>query len=62
MNYAVVILVFVLLVALIYWFIHGRHYYTGPRSHAHVEHGVIIEDETDTPAEDQEKGPGPVVA
>ena len=63
MNYAVVILFFVLFVALIYWFIHGKDYYTGPRSHAHVEQGVIIDDESDTtPVDDQEKGPDPVVA
>ncbi|KAK3360235.1 amino acid permease [Lasiosphaeria hispida] len=37
MNYAIVILAFVLLVATGYWYIHGRRFYTGPRTHAHVE-------------------------
>jgi hypothetical protein len=54
MNYAVVILTFVLIVATAYWFIHGRHFYTGPRTHAHVADGEIIEDASDS-ANDQEK-------
>ncbi|KAH8879999.1 amino acid permease [Thozetella sp. PMI_491] len=51
MNYAVVILLFILLVATVYWYINGRHYYVGPRAHAHIEHGVIVEDGSDVPTE-----------
>ncbi len=61
MNYAVVILFFVLLVALVYWFIHGRHYYTGPRSHAHIDHGLIIDESEETP-NDAEKATNVVAA
>lgn len=42
MNYAVVILTLVFALALGYWLIHGRTYYTGPRSHAHGETGGMI--------------------
>ena len=59
MNYAVVILTFVLLFALVYWFVHGKDYYTGPRTHAHIDHGVIVNDESDSP-NDKERGPEPV--
>ncbi len=55
MNYAVVILVFVFLLALAYWFIAGRFYYTGPRTHAHIEAGAIIEDESNDAIDDPEK-------
>ncbi len=58
MNYAVVVLMFILFVATAYWYIHGRRYYIGPRPHAHVEHGVIIEDPSDG-ANDQEKANAP---
>jgi amino acid permease (GABA permease) len=54
MNYAVAVLVLVLLFSVIYWFAAGRHYYTGPRTHAHIAHGVAISDEV---LPDQEKGP-----
>lgn len=55
MNYAVVILFFVFFVALGYWFIHGRFYYTGPRTHAHVEGGVIIAADSTENVNDPEK-------
>ncbi|EFX04269.1 amino acid permease [Grosmannia clavigera kw1407] len=42
MNYAVVILAFVFMVATGYWFIHGRFYYTGPRANATVDNGIIV--------------------
>lgn len=59
MNYAVVILAFVMLVALVYWYIHGRTYYTGPRITAHIIDGAIVaRDETDS-AQDQEKAAVP---
>ncbi|KAK3378576.1 amino acid permease [Podospora didyma] len=45
MNYAVVILFFVFLVATVYWFVHGRQYYIGPLTRAHVEGGEIISGE-----------------
>ncbi|KAI9781724.1 MAG: Amino-acid permease 2 [Geoglossum umbratile] len=55
MNYAIVILAFVLLLATIYWFIGGRFYYTGPRTHTRIANGVIVGgDIAETPA-DQEK-------
>ena len=54
MNYAVVVLMFVLVVATAYWFIHGRKFYIGPRTHAHLEHGEIVED-TGKVINDQEK-------
>ncbi len=44
MNYAVVILVFVFLLATGYWFLRGRLYYTGPRTRAHVVNGIIVAD------------------
>jgi hypothetical protein len=30
MNYAVVVFVFVLLFSSGFWYVHGRHFYTGP--------------------------------
>jgi uncharacterized membrane protein YqiK len=42
MNYAVVILAFVFLLAFSYWFISGRHYYIGPRSEAQVVNGGVV--------------------
>jgi hypothetical protein len=54
MNYAVVILVFVLLLSTLYWFIHGRTYYKGPLTHAHVEGGHVVNDDKDG-IPDQEK-------
>lgn len=54
MNYAVVILVFVLLVALVYWFIAGRKYYIGPRTRAHVVDGRIVKDENEGRINDSE--------
>lgn len=47
MNYAVVILAFVFVVATAYWFIAGRYYYTGPRTHAHVEAGGVVVDDSE---------------
>ena len=57
MNYAVVILAFVMIIATAYWFIHGRTYYTGPRVTAHVvDGGVVLTEESDK-ASDPEKRP-----
>ena len=36
MNYAIVILVAVLLFSVIYWYIAGRYYYIGPRVKAQL--------------------------
>ncbi|KAK3941219.1 amino acid permease [Diplogelasinospora grovesii] len=58
MNYAVVILVFVLLLSTTYWFIHGRHYYTGPRTNqAHVtsDGHIANNDESDNSVSNREK-------
>ncbi|KAL1869187.1 hypothetical protein VTK73DRAFT_3323 [Phialemonium thermophilum] len=55
MNYAVVILAFVMIVAYAYWFIRGHKYYTGPRSNAQIIGGTIVV--RDGAAQtDQEKG------
>ncbi|KAK0624851.1 amino acid permease 2 [Bombardia bombarda] len=37
MNYAIVVFFFVLLFAVGFWFTHGRHYYTGPRTQARAQ-------------------------
>ncbi|KAK3335834.1 amino acid permease 2 [Cercophora scortea] len=37
MNYAIVVFIFVLLFAVGFWFTHGRHYYTGPRTRAQTQ-------------------------
>lgn len=58
MNYAVVIVAGVFVIALSWWYISGRHYYTGPRTRAHVENGVIVNDESGT--DEQVKAVGPV--
>lgn len=55
MNYAVVILAFVLLFSLAYWFIAGKKYYVGPRTHAHVVDGMIIKDPSESELRDREK-------
>ncbi|KAI7775566.1 hypothetical protein LA080_006577 [Diaporthe eres] len=55
MNYAVVILAFVLLFSLVYWFIAGRKYYVGPRTEAHVVDGMIIKEPTESELRDREK-------
>ncbi|KAJ0119954.1 mino acid permease [Diaporthe amygdali] len=55
MNYAVVILAFVLLFSLVYWFIAGRKYYVGPRTEAHVVDGMIIKDPSESELRDREK-------
>lgn len=55
MNYASVILVFVMLIATVYWYARGRFYYTGPRANAHIENGHIVEDESPSAVLDQEK-------
>lgn len=60
MNYAVVILAFVMSVALVYWYIHGRTYYTGPRITARVINGAIVAREETDSAHDQEKAAVPL--
>lgn len=57
MNYAVVILAFVMLLATVYWFIHGRTYYVGPRVTAHVHNGGIVPAESESDRMDPEKSP-----
>ena len=54
MNYAVVFLAFVLVVALVYWYIRGKKHYTGPRTRAHIVDGLVIEDEV-AKLQDQEQ-------
>ncbi|KAB5585405.1 hypothetical protein GE09DRAFT_1048531 [Coniochaeta sp. 2T2.1] len=56
MNYAVAVLVLVLSFSVIYWFAAGRRFYTGPRTHTHIENGVAVVDEV--PPSD-EKAPLP---
>jgi hypothetical protein len=55
MNYAVVILAFVFLLATSYWFVRGRKYYVGPRSQAHVVNGGVVEDPAPNVILDQEQ-------
>lgn len=55
MNYAVVILAFVLFLSLGYWFIAGRKTYVGPRTNAHVVHGMVIKEPTESELHDGEK-------
>ena len=57
MNYAAVILAFVCLIALAYWYIHGRFYYYGPRTQAHIVDGMIVSADSQGSGMDQEKGP-----
>jgi LPXTG-motif cell wall-anchored protein len=42
MNYAIAFLIAILIAAMLYWFIRGRHFYTGPI----VEAQVIRDDES----------------
>jgi hypothetical protein len=42
MNYAIVFLAAILLAAMLYWFIRGKHFYTGPL----IEATVIRDDES----------------
>ncbi|KAM0273544.1 hypothetical protein ACHAQH_008270 [Verticillium albo-atrum] len=56
MNYASCVLAFALIFSVGYWYLGGRHYYTGPRTHAHIENGVAVSDEL-LPEHDQENGP-----
>jgi hypothetical protein len=59
MNYAVVILAFVMIVACAYWFIHGRTYYYGPRVNAHVIDGaIVLQEDSAESSNDQEKAVG----
>lgn len=55
MNYAVVIMFFVFVLSLSYWFIAGRKYYTGPRTHAHIVNGMIVKDASESELNDREK-------
>ncbi|KAL1842995.1 hypothetical protein VTJ49DRAFT_3472 [Mycothermus thermophilus] len=45
MNYASVVLAFVIASSVAYWFLHGRRHYIGPKSHAHIADGEVIVDE-----------------
>jgi hypothetical protein len=54
MNYAVAVLFLVLFFSVIYWFAAGRKFYTGPRTHAHIENGEVVVDERPP---DEEKTP-----
>ena len=40
MNYAIVFMAFILFVAMVWWFIHGKHVFTGP----------IVQADFDTPS------------
>ena len=44
MNYVTVLMVAVMLFAVIYWYVAGRYYYTGPRVKAQLIIGVEGED------------------
>ncbi|KUI74162.1 hypothetical protein VM1G_10019 [Cytospora mali] len=55
MNYAVVILAFVFLVSMSYWFIAGKKYYVGPRTHAHVVDGMVVKQPSVAELHDGEK-------
>ncbi|ORY68703.1 amino acid permease [Pseudomassariella vexata] len=55
MNYAVVILAFVFLLATGYWFVAGHKYYIGPRTHARVVSGAVIEEPSLEVLQDYEK-------
>lgn len=57
MNYAVVILAFVMFVATAYWYIHGRTYYTGPRVTAHIVNGGVVLTEDNEKLSDSEQRP-----
>ncbi|KAK0740477.1 amino acid permease [Schizothecium vesticola] len=45
MNYASVVLTFVIAFSIGHWFVRGRKHYTGPRSHAHIANGEVVIDE-----------------
>jgi len=45
MNYASVVLTFVIAFSIGHWFVRGRKHYTGPRSHAHIVNGDVVIDE-----------------
>lgn len=55
MNYAIVILAFVFLLAISYWFVQGRHYYIGPRIEAHVVNGGVVMNPSSDVLHDDEK-------
>ncbi|KAJ9164654.1 Amino acid permease [Coniochaeta hoffmannii] len=57
MNYAVVILAFVMLLATGYWYLKGRKYYTGPRVTAHIVDGGVVLTEDNEKLSDSEKRP-----
>ncbi len=57
MNYAVIILAFVFLLATGYWYLRGRTYYRGPRTRAHVVDGTIIAEDSAEIVGDVEKAP-----
>lgn len=57
MNYAVVILAFVMLCATVYWYAKGRKFYTGPRVTAHVVDGGVVLTDDQTEMSDPEKRP-----
>lgn len=63
MNYAVVILAFVMLIATVYWYIAGRKYYTGPRTTAHIVDGrVVAAEETDKLSDPEKSSTSPAAA
>lgn len=55
MNYAIVIMAFVLLLSLSYWFIAGRKHYTGPRTQTHVVNGGFVDAPSESDMNDREK-------
>jgi hypothetical protein len=55
MNYAIVIIGFVFFLATGYWFVAGRKYYIGPRTHARIVNGDIVVAPTAEEIPDYEK-------
>lgn len=55
MNYAVVILAFVFFISMGYWFIAGKKSYVGPRTHAHVVDGMVVNQPSQSELHDGEK-------
>ena len=46
MNYASAVLAFVIAFSVGHWFLRGRKFYVGPRSHARIVNGEAVVDET----------------
>ncbi|ROT42052.1 hypothetical protein SODALDRAFT_326217 [Sodiomyces alkalinus F11] len=55
MNYASVVLVVTLLFSVLYWYLQGKQYYTGPRTYARVSDGDVLGVDEVVPSHDLEK-------